>query len=176
MEPDDTVSDTKHDQLGRVDTEALYQPFLERLNALVAACKARGATYVATSGLRTYAEQDALYARGRTTGEPGHHVTNARGGYSPHNFAVAADFALHQGGEYDGKLDPDYQDAANTVLGEEAQKLGLEWGGAWHSIKDTPHVQLPLQARGISWAQMREWYDAGGLPEVFRQLDQRGPW
>ena len=34
------------------------------------------------SGLRTYAEQDALYARGRTA--PGPKVTNARGGYSNH--------------------------------------------------------------------------------------------
>src|SRR4051812_28460317 len=36
------------------------------------------------SGTRTYAEQDALYAKGRTTDGPV--VTNARSGYSNHNF------------------------------------------------------------------------------------------
>lgn len=169
-------TDKQHDLLGRIDTEALYQPFLEILNALLNACAARGAIYVATSGLRTYEKQDELYALGRTTGVVGHHVTNAPGGFSPHNFAVAVDFTRHKGDSYDGKLDPDYRDAENGILGEEAQKLGLEWGGSWHSIKDTPHVQLPLRSKGITWGMMREWYSTGGYPEVFRQLDQRGPW
>src|ERR1019366_5531638 len=44
-----------------------------------------------TQGLRTYAEQDALYAQGRTT--PGRIVTNAKGGYSYHCFGLAIDCA-----------------------------------------------------------------------------------
>ncbi len=43
-------------------------------------------------GLRTIAEQDALYAQGRT--KPGKIVTNARGGSSYHNYGVAIDFAI----------------------------------------------------------------------------------
>src|SRR6266480_820794 len=35
-------------------------------------------------GSRTFEEQDALFAIGRT--KPGHVVTNARGGFSNHNF------------------------------------------------------------------------------------------
>ena len=42
-----------------------------------------------TQGLRTYAEQDALYAQGRTV--PGEIVTNAAAGYSWHNFGNAVD-------------------------------------------------------------------------------------
>src|SRR5690348_9770139 len=47
-------------------------------------------------GLRTYAEQDALYAKGRTVKVDEHGgllrpVTNARGGYSNHNFGCAVD-------------------------------------------------------------------------------------
>jgi peptidoglycan L-alanyl-D-glutamate endopeptidase CwlK len=43
-------------------------------------------SYVLISGNRTYAEQDALYAKGRTTTGPV--VTNARAGYSNHNFGI----------------------------------------------------------------------------------------
>ncbi|MGN7308723.1 M15 family metallopeptidase, partial [Bacillus subtilis] len=41
-----------------------------------------GIPIVITQGLRTVAEQDALYAQGRS--KPGKVVTNARGGYSYH--------------------------------------------------------------------------------------------
>jgi len=44
------------------------------------------------SGLRTYEEQDALYAQGRTA--PGPKVTNAPGGHSNHNFGLAFDMVF----------------------------------------------------------------------------------
>ena len=50
------------------------------------------------SGLRTYEEQDALYAQGRTT--PGNIVTNARGGHSNHNFGIAFDVGVFEGNKY----------------------------------------------------------------------------
>jgi hypothetical protein len=43
-------------------------------------------------GVRTFAEQDALYAQGRT--RKGLRVTNAKGGQSYHNYGLAADCAL----------------------------------------------------------------------------------
>lgn len=43
-------------------------------------------------GMRTIAEQDALYAQGRS--RPGKIVTNARGGKSYHNYGLAWDMAL----------------------------------------------------------------------------------
>src|SRR5581483_2010560 len=45
------------------------------------------------SGTRTYAEQDHLYGIGRN-GNPGHVVTNARGGQSNHNFGIAWDIGV----------------------------------------------------------------------------------
>jgi hypothetical protein len=41
---------------------------------------------------RSIAEQDALYAKGRT--EPGEVVTQAKGGQSPHNHGLAVDVCL----------------------------------------------------------------------------------
>lgn len=99
------------------------------------------------SGLRTYAEQDALYAQGRTTA--GNIVTNARGGYSNHNFGIAFDIGVFEGNRYLGDS-PKYK--AVGVLGEE---LGLEWGGNWKTIVDQPHFQLrPVWALNLPERQM----------------------
>jgi peptidoglycan L-alanyl-D-glutamate endopeptidase CwlK len=86
------------------------------------------------SGLRTYAEQDALYAQGRTA--PGPKVTNARGGYSNHNFGIAFDVGVFEGQKY---LPDSPKYKAVGVLGTD---LGLEWGGNWKSIVDQPHFEL----------------------------------
>lgn len=163
-----------YDRLGRLDTAALYQPFLAKLNTLLNACAARGAIYVATSGLRTYEAQNALYARGRSL--PGGIVTNARGGQSLHNFALAVDFARHAGAEYHGKLIPDYRHPQYVILGEEAANLGLEWGGGWRTFKDVPHIQLPYnRLHKIRLTDLDREYRQGGYPAVFAFLD-RFPW
>jgi hypothetical protein len=47
----------------------------------------RGTYFLVVSGLRTAAEQDALYAQGRIA--PGHIVTNSKGGLSMHNYGLA---------------------------------------------------------------------------------------
>jgi peptidoglycan LD-endopeptidase CwlK len=99
------------------------------------------------SGLRTYAEQDALFAQGRT--RPGNVVTNARGGYSNHNFGIAFDIGLFERNQYLGES-PMYK--AVGTLGVE---LGLEWGGNWRTMVDQPHFQLrPGWAADLSERQM----------------------
>ena len=52
----------------------------------------RGLDICIVSTLRTYPEQQELYAQGRT--KPGNVVTNAKPGYSYHNFGLALDFAV----------------------------------------------------------------------------------
>ena len=86
------------------------------------------------SGTRTHAEQDELYAKGRTTG--GEIVTNARGGYSNHNFGIAFDIGVFSGNRYLPES-PLYK-----AVGALGMELGLEWGGNWTSIVDQPHFQL----------------------------------
>lgn len=103
-------------------------------HALVQKAAANGITIKIISGLRTYAEQDALYAQGRTS--PGNKVTKARGGYSNHNFGIAFDVGVFSGNSYLPES-PKYK--AVGVLGMD---LGLEWGGNWTTIVDQPHFQL----------------------------------
>jgi peptidoglycan L-alanyl-D-glutamate endopeptidase CwlK len=98
------------------------------------------------SGTRTYAEQDALYAKGRTA--PGPIVTKARGGESNHNFGIAVDVGLFLP---DGRYledTPFYRDIGKIV----ATFPTLEWGGNWKFV-DEPHIQWRT---GLSLAEMRE--------------------
>ena len=85
-------------------------------------------------GTRTYAEQTALYAQGRTT--PGPIVTDAPAGYSNHNFGIAFDVGIFIGGEYQDDS-PLY-----AKVGTLGRSQGLEWGGDWDSFPDEPHFQL----------------------------------
>lgn len=114
---------------------------------LVQKASAVGIVIKIISGLRTYEEQDALYAQGRTA--PGNIVTNARGGYSNHNFGIAFDVGVFEGSKYMPDS-PKYK-----AVGALGVDLGLEWGGNWKTIVDQPHFQLrPAWAADITEKQM----------------------
>ena len=102
--------------------------------ALVQKAASVGINIKVISGLRTYAEQNELYAKGRT--KPGRIVTNARGGYSNHNFGIAFDVGVFDGSSY-VPASPRYKG-----VGARGVELGLGWGGNWKTIKDEPHFQL----------------------------------
>lgn len=126
--------------------------------ALVQKAATNGIQIKVISGLRTYAEQDALYAKGRS--EPGKKVTNAKGGYSNHNFGIAFDIGVFSGNRYLGDA-PQYK-----AVGALGMELGLEWGGSWTSIADQPHFQLrPSWAAALTekemLAQLRDRVSAG---------------
>jgi len=103
-----------------------------------------GHTVRIVSGNRTWAEQDALYAQGRT--KPGRTVTNARGGQSNHNFGLAFDVGVFKGEKYLGES-PIYE-----KLGPVGEGIGLEWGGRWKSRVDRPHYQVKT---GLSVSSLR---------------------
>lgn len=133
---------------------------------LIDRCYNRGVPIVITQGLRTIAEQDALYAQGRT--KPGAIVTNAHAGYSFHNFGVAIDFALlmpdGKAVSWDMKRDGDKDGRADWYeVVDEAKALGFAWGGDWVSFKDYPHFEMTF---GLTCAQ----YRAGNRPTQ-AQLD-----
>lgn len=99
------------------------------------------------SGTRTFEEQDSLYAQGRSTRGP--KVTNARGGYSNHNFGIAFDIGVFDGNRYLAES-PLYK-----AVGALGMELGLDWGGSWKSIVDQPHFELrPAWAADMSERSM----------------------
>lgn len=117
----------------------LCHPRLQVLAAkLVEECSKQGLKIAIGETYRTIAEQDALYAQGRTT--PGNIVTSAQGStYSSyHQWGTAFDFFRNDGqGAYKDT------DGFFSKVGAIGVGLGLEWGGNWKSPVDKPHFQLP---------------------------------
>jgi len=121
------------------------------------------------SALRTYHEQDILYAQGRTTTGPV--VTDAPAGWSNHNFGTAFDLGIfNDAGQYIDDL-PDrglmtQHDVSNyyCLLAPIGKALGLTWGGDWESIDDEPHYELQLWpdlSEEENLAKLRALHDAG---------------
>ncbi|NTV98145.1 MAG: peptidase M15 [Chlorobiaceae bacterium] len=104
------------------------------------------------SGTRSYAEQNALYSKGRF-GNPGPRVTNVRGGSSNHNFGIAWDIGIFTpSGGYD-EYGSGYDEAAKSGLSPD-----IEWGGHWKKFVDKPHYQL---SRMLSIADLRTRFENG---------------
>lgn len=141
---------------------SLHPVVLAAATALIGRCYKRNIPILITQGLRTIAEQDTLYAQGRT--KPGAVVTNARGGYSYHNYGLAVDFALLLPNGSSVSWDM-CRDGNNNLIADwqevvlEAKALGFEWGGDWSSFKDYPHFQM---AFGLTLTQLR----AGAKPST----------
>lgn len=154
-----TLNEVKAKSAGRIAT--LQQPLQLMASVLIDRCYSRGVWIVITQAYRTISEQNALYAKGRDANgkviKPREVVTNARGGYSIHNFGYAFDFALllrdGRTVSWDTLRDDDKDsipDWDEVVI--EAKKMGLEWGGDWRSFVDMPHLQW---VQGLSTAQFR---------------------
>lgn len=108
-------------------------------------CKAlTGSCYCRFSyTLRTFKEQDDLYALGRT--KAGKIVTNAKGGFSYHNYGLALDIVLIRkttgqavwdiATDFDNDRKSDWLEIVSIL-----KSFGFEWGGDW-KFKDYPHFQ-----------------------------------
>jgi peptidoglycan L-alanyl-D-glutamate endopeptidase CwlK len=130
------------------------------------ACKQAGIDLLITCTYRSPADQDALYAQGRTT--PGRIVTNAKAGSSTHQYRIAYDCVPLRNGKPvwgtsgDGiDNDPTDDDKDDLELwqrvGQIGKSLGLEWAGDWKKFKEFPHFQY---TGGLTLAELR----AGKLP------------
>lgn len=98
-----------------------------------------------TCTYRSNAEQDILYAQGRTA--PGPRVTKARGGQSAHNYTLdgkPAAKAFDVVPVVGGKLMWSATHPAWQTLGKIGTDLGLTWYGTpGSSFVEYPHFQLP---------------------------------
>jgi peptidoglycan L-alanyl-D-glutamate endopeptidase CwlK len=112
--------------------------------------------------LRTFAEQDALYAQGRI--KPGAIVTNAKGGLSYHNYGLAVDIVLLINGkaswdtvkDFDGDGKADWQEVV-TIFKQYGWECGIDW-----KFRDAPHFQKTL---GYSVRQLLALHQSGKVDE-----------
>lgn len=130
----------------------------------IADLKARGVPHVVTYTLRTYAEQAALYAKGRqplavvnclmhdaglpsiSEGEnnivtqcDGKRIAEGGKGRSPHQLGTALDVVPL--GE-NGPIWPAPGDPRWKQIAQSFKEQGFEWGGDWPDFPDYPHYQL----------------------------------
>jgi peptidoglycan L-alanyl-D-glutamate endopeptidase CwlK len=112
----------------------------DKVRAAAALLAANGTFLLVVSGLRSAAEQNTLYAQGRTT--PGHVVTKAKAGQSMHNYGLAVDVVPYLSGQ-SGALNwkPEKEQFKAMVAAMKAQ--GLVWGGDWVTFPDDDHFQMP---------------------------------
>lgn len=137
----------------RQELSEIYQEILER-----------GVSIRFAQVYRTFAQQEALYAKGRTA--PGNKVTNARAGQSYHNYGLAVDIVLLSPGgkvSWDMKLDVDGDGMSDwSEVVHVFKSYGWSWGGDWRSFKDYPHFEKSF---GLSVRALKTRYDAGDFVE-----------
>jgi len=113
--------------------------------------------------LRTFDEQAALYAQGRT--KPGKVVTNAKAGQSFHNYGLAIDFALlidgkaiswETGKDFDGDHVADWMEVVKIF-----KDAGWAWGGDWTgTLRDLPHLEKTF---GKGWKELLALHNEGKM-------------
>lgn len=140
------------DLFQRMDLDLVYPPFRAKAFDVAAACRARGSDYWATFGFRTIAQSDAMYVLYKAGKGP----KAAPGGKSAHNFGLAFDFTL-DGEPLIPGLQPVWHSLDYNMLGEEARKAGLAWGGGFG---DPPHVGWPGYVSGAQLTPLLAAWEA----------------
>ncbi|MBI5058940.1 M15 family metallopeptidase [candidate division KSB1 bacterium] len=101
----------------------------------IARCGEMGVHIIPTCTYRSMAEQDQLYAQGRT--KPGLIVTKARAGESFHQYGAALDVVPVINGKAEWN-----NPALWNQIGETGESCGFEWAGRWPHFKEAPHFQI----------------------------------
>jgi peptidoglycan L-alanyl-D-glutamate endopeptidase CwlK len=129
--------------------------------------------------LRSFKEQNDLYAQGRTrlfdaNGNRLGVVTKAKGGQSIHNYGLALDIVLlrdrdgngtFETASWENNIDFDKDGKADWLeIVTIFEKYGWEWGGRWSKPKtDTPHFQKTL---GLTVTKLNALPKKGAYPLI----------
>ena len=131
----------------RQNLSPLYLPLYDQL------CELLPGHWQPYQGYRTFAEQDKIYAQGRTA--PGPIVSRAKGGESAHCWGCGSDWTLF---DIEGKpiwldgSDPAWQEYFDAI-----DKAGLKSGKSFH---DVDHNELAIKC---SWPAVLEEFKIGGM-------------
>jgi hypothetical protein len=129
---------TAHPVIQRGFTE-LNRRFQEENRA-----KNLGFTNIGVSSVyRCHAYQEHLFSQGRS--RSGAIVTNARGGYSIHNYRLAFDVFQNTRGR-------EWENGFFALLGRIWVEMGGVWGGNWVNFVDRPHFEFTA---GLTVSQLR---------------------
>lgn len=123
--------------------QIIHKEFIRR-------CTQKGIKILTYQTRRSLQEQADLYAKGRTV--PGKKITNAKPGFSWHNFDLAWDCVEIKAGKCLW-TNPNWK-----IIGEIGMDLGLIWGGNFKSITDKPHFEYHP---GLTLEKARDLHEKG---------------
>ena len=133
--------------------DVLSSKFKPKVFELLARLTERGEPVLIVQTDRTPAEQDENIAAGTSKTSHSKHIPRRLRGVTVDPFSPAdldkcdaVDICPYDIYQFHGpdKLQWNGADPAWKVIGEEAEKLDLRWGGRWHTPHDPGHVELIL--------------------------------
>ncbi|HKV93066.1 MAG TPA: M15 family metallopeptidase [Candidatus Angelobacter sp.] len=154
----------------------VFPQLAERIRRMAIVLEAEGVLIRVVQSLRTWAEQDALYLKGRDAQgkivDLAAVVTNCPGGRSYHNFGLAVDCvpSTHGAG---CPFDPDWNSKHEVwqKMISAGIRVGLSSGATWRTFHDFPHFQLTGRfPEGAPSEEIHELYRRGGLRAVWDEV------
>ncbi len=138
---------------------------------------AHGLTLRITEGVRTFAQQWAVWGQGRVKNKSGvwsisdirKIVTFARPGESYHQYGLALDVAFVGVDPYLQKLPKLQSDLLWLDYGRLCRNNHLVWGGDWKKRIDRPHCEISY---GLSVHELQSIYELSGFKGVFAKCKQ----
>ena len=116
------------------DINILCESLKEKVPILLKNINARLGDGIEVAIFETYrspSRQLYLYKKGRSKLK-----------YGKHCEGKAVDFVVKKNGNWTWDMKDERVKRAYFIIGEEAVKLGLQWGGNWKTFKDYVHVQV----------------------------------
>lgn len=145
--------------------EQLYPKLKLKAQQMIQMLALKGIDVEVAQGLRSWAEQEMLYAQGRTS--TGRIITNATPDKSWHTYGCAFDVDIVAG----ARLDWTGNSPAWLAAIGAGESLGLVAGAEWRTFPDKPHFQLTGPFPVTPNADVFALYSSGGLAAVWSALD-----
>lgn len=120
----------------------VHPTLIGKLGTVFASMQDSGHPMFVVAGVRTQAEQQALYVQGRTA--PGKIVTMKDGVTHPSDHQPRQDGYGHAVDcAFLGTSDPFAESHPWEDFGRRIEAAALVWGGRWSHPHDSPHAELP---------------------------------
>lgn len=131
------------------DLQSLHPYFRDKIIELIQVCKASGINLTVVESYRTYAKQDEYFGMGKK-------YTRTPAGISRHQYGLAVDLVpvVHNEAVWDNER-------LWRKIGAAGERLGLRWGGRWHTPYDPAHFEWIGEVSGYQLAK-------GHLPKIPR--------
>src|SRR6267154_5309216 len=157
------------DNISESRLSEVHPELARRVRKLAEKCEANNIILRVSQGLRTWDQQDLLYAQGRSA--PGPIVTHAPGGYSAHNFGYAVDIVPGEEMENFAPFTPDWDsmDSRWQQVLLLAKTCHLAEGAEWRTFPDRPHL-YPQELPANPDNNYRFLYKEGGLEAVWANI------